>query len=87
MQHAFRVAAQSGHRYLLGACPDELLEVYRAMGFEILEERIVEPKPGWCFRSHLIYADTARLLEDPTASKGVAAMASAVAFAGLPVAA
>jgi GNAT superfamily N-acetyltransferase len=87
MQHAFRVAAQSGHRYLLGACPDELLEVYRGMGFELLEERIVEPKPGWRFRSHLIYADTERLLEDPAASKGVAAMASAIAFAGVAVAA
>ena len=54
---------------------------------EQLEERIVEPKPGWRFRSHLIYADTARLLEDPPASKGGAAMASAIAFAHLPVAA
>jgi GNAT superfamily N-acetyltransferase len=87
MQHAFRVTAQSGHRYVLGACPDGLLETYREMGFETLEERIVEPKPGWRFRSHLIYADAARLLRDPPASKGVAAMASAIAFANLAVAA
>ena len=46
MQHFFRVAVQSGHRYVLGACPDELLEMYCDMGFEVLEERLVEPKPG-----------------------------------------
>ncbi len=87
MQHLFRVAVQSGHRYVLGACPDGLLAVYREMGFQILEQRIVEPKPGWRFRSHLMYADAARLLQDAPASKGVAAMASAIAFAGVPVAA
>jgi GNAT superfamily N-acetyltransferase len=87
MQHLFRVAVQSGHRYVLGACPDGLLAVYRGMGFETLEERLVEPKPGWRFRSHLIYADVERLLHQPRASKNVTAMASAIAFAGLPVAA
>jgi GNAT superfamily N-acetyltransferase len=88
MQHLFRVAVQSGHRYVLGACPDELLAVYGGMGFEILEERLVEPKPGWRFRSHLIYADVERILQQPRASKLVSAMASAIAFAGgLPVAA
>ena len=87
MQHLFRVAVQSGHRYVLGACPDGLLAVYREMGFEILEERLVEPKPGWRFRSHLIYADVEQLLQQPPASKSVTAMASAIAFAGLPVAA
>jgi GNAT superfamily N-acetyltransferase len=87
MQHLFRVAAQSGHRYVLGACPDNLLEVYRDMGFEVLEERMVEPKPGWRFRSHLIVADAERVVRDATATTGVAAMASAISFAGLPVAA
>jgi GNAT superfamily N-acetyltransferase len=87
LQHLFRVAVQSGHRYLLGACPEGLLEVYREMGFEILEERIVEPKPGWRFRSYLLYADAVRLLGDAPASKSAAAIASAIAFAGVPVAA
>ena len=48
---------------------------------------LVEPKPGWRFRSHLLYADAERLLRDPPASGTVAAMASAIDFAGLPVAA
>jgi GNAT superfamily N-acetyltransferase len=87
MQHLFRVAVQSGHRYVLGACPDELLGMYREMGFEVLEERFVEPKPGWRFRSHLLYADAERLLHEPPASGPVAAMAAAIAFAGLPAAA
>jgi len=87
MQHLFRVAVQSGHRYVLGACPDELLGMYGDMGFEVLEQRVVEPKPGWHFRSHLIYADAARLLSDPPASRTVAAMASAIDFAGLRAAA
>jgi hypothetical protein len=72
---------------VLGACPEGLLEVYREMGFEILEERIVEPKPGWRFRSYLLYADAVRLLQDAPASKSAAAIASAIAFAGVPVAA
>ena len=57
MAHAVRVAVQSGHRYVLGACEDELLGMYRHMGFTVLEERIVEPKPGWRFRSHLMVLD------------------------------
>ena len=57
MAHAVRVAVQSGHRYVLGACDDELLGMYREMGFAVLETRIVEPKPGWRFRSHLLVLD------------------------------
>ena len=87
MQHMFRVAVQSGHRFVLGACPDELLGMYRDMGFEVLEERTVEPKPGWRFRSHLLYADAERLLDAPPTSGTVAAMASAIGFAGLRAAA
>jgi GNAT superfamily N-acetyltransferase len=87
MQHLFRVAVQSGHRYVLGACPDELVAMYADMGFDVLETRTVEPKPGWRFRSHLLYADAEQLLRDEPASATVAAMASAIAFAGLPVAA
>jgi GNAT superfamily N-acetyltransferase len=81
MQHALRVAAQSGHRYVLGACDDDLLGMYSEMGFEPLEQRIVEPKPGWRFRSHLIYLDAERLLKEPPATRTLAAMASALAFA------
>jgi hypothetical protein len=61
--------------------------MYGDMGFEVLETRTVEPKPGWRFRSHLLYADAEQLLHDTPASATVAAMASAIAFAGLPVAA
>ena len=87
MQHLFRVAVQSGHRFVLGACPDELVGMYGDMGFDVLETRTVEPKPGWRFRSHLLYADAERLLRGEPTSGTVAAMASAIAFAGLPVAA
>jgi hypothetical protein len=61
--------------------------MYGDMGFDVLETRTVEPKPGWRFRSHLLYADAEQLLRGESASGTVAAMASAVAFAGLPVAA
>lgn len=87
MQHLFRVAVQSGHRYVLGACPDELVGMYGDMGFDVLETRLVEPKPGWRFRSHLLCCDATQLLRHEPASGTVAAMASAVAFARLPVAA
>ena len=87
MQHLFRVAVQSGHRYVLGACPDELLGMYREMGFEVLEERMVEPKPGWRFCSHLLVADAERLAGDPPATRTGPAMASAIAFAGMCAAA
>jgi GNAT superfamily N-acetyltransferase len=80
MAHAVRVAVQSGHRYVLGACDDELLGMYRGMGFTVLEERIVEPKPGWRFRSHLIVLDA-------TAPPATSPIAAAVDFAGLEVAA
>jgi GNAT superfamily N-acetyltransferase len=81
MQHAYRVAVQSGHRYVLGACDDDLLGMYREMGFEHLEERIVEPKPGWRFRSHLIYVDTEKVLATAAPSRTLSAMASASEFA------
>ncbi|MDA0160063.1 GNAT family N-acetyltransferase [Solirubrobacter ginsenosidimutans] len=87
MQHAVRVAVQSGHRYVLGACDDELLAMYAAMGFELLEERMVEPRPGWRFRSHLIVLDAERLLAAPPATPTLAAMASAAGFAGMRAAA
>jgi GNAT superfamily N-acetyltransferase len=78
MAHSLRVAVQSGHRYVLGACDDDLLGMYEAMGFEKLEERVCEPKPGWRFRSHLIVLDCRQIVES-----GPAAMAEAIRFAGL----
>ena len=80
MAHAVRVAIQSGHRYVLGACDDDLLGMSRGMGFTVLEERTVEPKPGWQFRSHLLVLDASA---PPTTS----AIAAAVDFAGLELAA
>jgi hypothetical protein len=80
MAHALRVAVQSGHRYVLGACEDGLLGMYEAMGFTRLEQRIVEPKPGWSFRSHLILLDAEALAPDTPA---LAEMAAAAAFAKL----
>ena len=65
MQHLFRVAVQSGHRYVLGACPDELARDVPRHGLRACSRtRTVEPKPGWRFRSHLLYADAERLLRD-----------------------
>jgi hypothetical protein len=81
MQHVWRVAVQAGHRYILGACPDELVGMYGAMGFDVLEERMVAPKPGWSFRSHLLIGDAARLLREPATTPTGEAMRSAVSFA------
>ena len=36
--------------------------MYQAMGYELLETRVVEPKPGWRFQSHLIYMDIERVV-------------------------
>jgi GNAT superfamily N-acetyltransferase len=75
MRHAVRVAVQSGHRYVLGACDDGLVEMYGKLGFEVLEERIVEPRPGWRFRSHLLALDAERLPQaNATGTAGVAGL-------------
>lgn len=58
------VTVQSGFSYVLGACGDDLLDMYRSMRFEVLETREVEPKPGWRFRSHLFHLDIDRLDRD-----------------------
>jgi hypothetical protein len=81
MQHLFRVAVQSGYRFILGACPDELVAMYQDMGFHVLEERIANPKPGWSFRSHLLYGDAEEVLREASQSRGRAAMAAAIEFA------
>jgi hypothetical protein len=81
MQHLFRVAVQSGYRYILGACPDELVAMYRDMGFDVLEERIANPKPDWSFRSHLLVADVEQIRREAPESRGRAAMAAAIEFA------
>jgi hypothetical protein len=77
IQHSARVALQSGARYLVGGCGDELLETYKQMGFSVLETREVEPKPGWKFRSHLILLDLANV---PDGGKFTSAMATVVTF-------
>jgi GNAT superfamily N-acetyltransferase len=61
MQHAVQVARAAGHRFMLGASPDHLLRMYQNMGFSILESRLVEPIPGWAFRSNLFVMDMERL--------------------------
>lgn len=81
MQHVVRVAVESGVGYVLGACPDELLGMYRAQGFEVLETRDVEPRPGWRFRSHLIQLDIEQLIRNRAQSRTLEAMASAALFA------
>ncbi|MGH3940140.1 MAG: GNAT family N-acetyltransferase [Pseudonocardiaceae bacterium] len=81
MQHVVRVAVQSGVGYVLGACSDELLDMYRAQGFEMLETRQVEPKPGWRFRSHLLQLDIEQLIRHRFQSRSLEAMASAALFA------
>lgn len=81
MQHAVRVAARSGFGHLLGACEDDLLDMYRSMGFEVLETREVEPKPGWHFHSHLLHLDIDQLIRDRSRGKTIEAMASAALFA------
>ncbi|MFO0676138.1 MAG: PilZ domain-containing protein [Polyangiaceae bacterium] len=82
MQHAVRVALQSGYRYMLGACSDELLAMYQDMGFTHVETRMVSPRPGWQFQSHLICIDMENLLRAPPQGKSVEAMASVVTFVG-----
>lgn len=81
IQQVVRVAVQSGFGYVLGACGDDLLDMYRSMGFEVLETREVEPKPGWRFRSHLFHLDIDRLIRDRPRGKTIEAMTSAALFA------
>jgi hypothetical protein len=81
MQHLWRVTVQTGHRYMLGACPDELVAMYADMGFHVLETRDVRPKPGWSFHSHLIYGDAEEIVREASQSRGRAAMAQAIEFA------
>ena len=87
MQHLFRVAVQSGHRYVLGACPDELSGCTATWASTCSRPGSSSPSPDGA---------SARTCSTPTPSgccatsprrATVAAMASAIAFAGLPVAA
>jgi hypothetical protein len=82
MAHSTRVAVQSGHRFVLGACDDDLLGMYGEMGYELLETRVVEPKPGWKFQSHLIYMDIEKVLSGRVSGRAVSDMAAAARFAG-----
>ncbi len=69
-----------GHRYVLAACEDVPVDVYASMGFELLETRHVEPRPGWRFRSHLIVLDIDGLVADRLSGRNVAAMRPAALF-------
>jgi len=83
IQHTVRVAFQSGYRYLLGACDDKLITLYHNMGFSTLETKVVCPKPGWEFRSHLFYMDMEKLHESSLrGGRSVDAMISVVEFIG-----
>jgi len=77
MQHCVRVAIETGCRHLLGACDDDLLGMYRSMGFVLLESRDVEPRPGWRFRSHLIDLDLDRLADGQCRGTSVPTMREA----------
>ncbi|MFC4946139.1 hypothetical protein [Pseudonocardia sp. GCM10023141] len=81
LQHLVRVAVESGHRYVLGGCEDDLLEMYVECGYQLLETRQVEPRPGWSFRSHLIHLDIDALVAGKLAGRDVEAMAEAARFA------
>ena len=60
-----RVALQAGHRYILGACEDDLFEMYRSMGFSHLETRQVTPKAGVAVPDPtLIYLDLDRIVSE-----------------------
>ena len=61
LQRAVIVTRTSGLSYFLGAVADATLDTVLDWGFELLETRMVEPKPGWRFRSHLVSMDVAPL--------------------------
>ena len=79
LQHGLRITMQSGCRYLVAAVGDELLELYKTMGFRIVDSRTVEPKPGWRFQSHLIYIDGHELGDQPPPANRIAATMNEVA--------
>ncbi|MEJ3654599.1 GNAT family N-acetyltransferase [Actinomycetes bacterium KLBMP 9759] len=81
MQHVVRVAAETGHRHVLGACEDALLAMYTRTGFGTVESRHVEPRPGWAFRSHLLHLDLDALVVGALAGRDVLPMAEAARFA------
>jgi hypothetical protein len=80
MQFAVAKTVELGYRFILGACEDNLLAMYREMGFALIETREVNPRHGWKFVSHLIYLDTHDLLVSPPGGRWVGAMAKAAEF-------
>jgi ribosomal protein S18 acetylase RimI-like enzyme len=79
--HTVRVGIQAGYRHIVAAVNDDLLQMYRRSGFEIIETRTVEPKPGWRFRSHLIWLAVDQLREHPAPGSAGERMAAILAFA------
>ncbi len=84
LQQTALVIRQSGYRYLLGAVSDDLLPMYKTLGIEPIETRIVEPHPGMQFRSNLVFMDMYDLLTNAPEGRAGEAIASAIAFVGIP---
>lgn len=82
MQHLTRIAARSGAPHVLAGVPVDHLPRYEAMGYDLLETREVEPRPGWRFPAHLLGLDLPALLAGRRDGKLVPAMRDA-ALAGL----
>ena len=61
MQHVFRVAVQSGHRYVLGACPDELVACTATWASTCSRSGSSSRSPAGASARTCIYADAERL--------------------------
>ena len=79
IREAVRIVGRTGSRWLLGACEDELLPGFEAMGFRVVETRDVEPVPGWRFRSHLFAMAMDALAGGRVPGRTAAAFAAALA--------
>lgn len=77
IQHLVRIAARLGTPHVLGAVPLDHLPRYDAMGFDLLETREVEPRPGWRFAAHLVNLDVPALLAGQRYGRLVGAMRDA----------
>jgi hypothetical protein len=79
-QHIVRVAMQSGYRYVVFGCADDLVGMFKNVGAVLFDSRMVEPRPGWKFRSHLMYLDMDGLLSAAPEGKFVDKMVSVASF-------
>lgn len=83
MQELTRIAARVGTTHLLGGVPVDHLPRYEAMGYDLLETREVEPRPGWRFPAVLVSLDLRALVAGHREGRLVPAMrdAALVGFA------